>query len=339
MVGQKHVRFALDFVGAPPSSSTECLVIPCNQRRRFDVRLAAAIPKRKAQHQPSRFYDKDDVICFSRRMASLFKTAHQKPWAIAILLGSLLCGIQGQTPNAFVTINRLGDGSTTIQISNRYSHDLTAYVVTSYRGTKLADGHSGTESTRHYIDSIVTKAHKQIPPGSEYNLKEGAFADDAAAVFEVKAGVFEDGTSFGDAGWVQAILNRRKAQLEAIRAVIADVQTGNSSALIPLLKASLAEKVAVMEAARKADFNEIQASGLTPLSNIFHESTEAQKAANLKLTSDDDRRSCLRAVYGVLSSNLSKPPVEDDPSRYFKFLVDLLISERDRLIESKPSLL
>ena len=272
-------------------------------------------------------------------MAGLLRTAHQKPWAIAVLLGSLTCSIQGQTPNAFATVTRLGDGSTTIQISNRYIYDLTAYVVTSYRGTKLADGRSGLESTRHYIDSIVTKSQKRIPPGGEYNLKEGAFADDAAAVFELKAGVFEDGTSFGDAGWVQAILNRRKAQLEALRAVIADVQTGNSSALIPLLKASLAEKVAVIEAARKADFNEIQASGLTPLTDIFHESTGAQKAANLKLTSDDDRRSCFRTVYGALISNLSKPPVEGDPSRYFAFLVSLLINERDQLIESKPNLL
>jgi hypothetical protein len=118
---------------------------------------------------------------------------------------------------------------------------------------------------------------------------------------KVQAGVFDDGSGFGDSQWIQMITARRGRYAEGMNYVLTDLaekiaNTSNSLTAIQELQISQQARIAAIPT------NNYQ------LRQLFLEPTQDVKGANLAALALRDQVGCIRIAYGRVLHSLPKSP-------------------------------
>jgi hypothetical protein len=119
-----------------------------------------------------------------------------------LLFATLLPLVRAQSPPIVVTNTAQPDGHVLLTIENQSGSALTAYYWVRRTSTPAADGTMPLVE-RHYKDSALDRSPGPIPPH-----QQGTVTVENGVVTLV-AGLFADGTSFGDPQWVARMRDRR----------------------------------------------------------------------------------------------------------------------------------
>jgi hypothetical protein len=215
-------------------------------------------------------------------------------------------------------------GRVTVSFQNTSNRPLTAVAITWIVPHASGPGHEGWLV---YKDALIEGNFLPVTPGSSSKLTVGG---EKLQVVEAKvqAGVFDDGSGFGDSQWIQMITARRGRYVEAMNYVLTD----------------LAEKIANTSDSRTA-IQELQISqqariAAIPINNyqlrqLFLEPTQDIKDANLAALAIKDQVGCIRVAYGRVLHSLPKSPS-------VQHIVELFTSEYSKqkalLLASKPAI-
>lgn len=154
--------------------------------------------------------------------------------AICSLVGVALLALSAWAQNrpdepvvATVTNDRTGSASLTVR--NNGKSDLTGflYIYTLYRDPS---GPANFTATGYY-DSATDAFAKPIPAGQEVTLPYRIGGSGFFAKVAIGAGIFADGTSFGERVTVQHILDRRNFMLVTLKKSIAELQQASQDKL------------------------------------------------------------------------------------------------------------
>ena len=105
-------------------------------------------------------------------------------------------------------------GGTDLEVHNESDHDVTALIVTA----RLRNEVGTVSETKTYLDALQQSAFRGIQPRGVLRLplaRKGVFAEPS-----IKAAVFGDGQTFGDAQWVARIQRYREADLAIMNDII-----------------------------------------------------------------------------------------------------------------------
>jgi hypothetical protein len=141
----------------------------------------------------------------------------------AAFLLALACSSHAQIST---TLNRLPNGSEEIKIRNDSATNLFAYAVT----VKQAPLSANTIAAPHvfYSDSLIEPTIQPVPASGERVVVRRWFAPakgnlPVARVFEepiTVAGIFDDGTTFGDTALLNRLILRRSNMLLAVETAL-----------------------------------------------------------------------------------------------------------------------
>lgn len=218
-----------------------------------------------------------------------------------------ICAAAQNRPDEPVTANVTNDntGAAQLTIHNRGKSDLTGflYLYTLYRDPK---GPANFASTGYYDSATDPQFAKPIPAGGEFTLPYRLGGNGYFAKVAVGAGIFADGTTFGEKATVQHILDRRNFMLVSLKKSIAELQQASQD---------------------KLTRDQIAA--------LF--SQELNQEAGLGL--DPEMTSCIQQVRGQVIATLRTSRLPDGNSIPVQQLIDNLVRDfsqrRDILLKAK----
>ena len=130
-----------------------------------------------------------------------------------LLVGMYLTLCLTSSAQITTSITSNSDGRLCVTITNHSKATLTAYFA-SWAAQDQRPGHMAFQ----YHDSLIGAYHP-IPPGGTGILTAETIPP------EIRAAVFDDGSTYGDPDWVRMILSRRGQWLAATEAALKDLET------------------------------------------------------------------------------------------------------------------
>ncbi|MCE5307995.1 MAG: hypothetical protein LLG20_10140 [Acidobacteriales bacterium] len=261
---------------------------------------------------------------------------------IGYLFLSIVFSAFAQTPcNLTTTKGQLGDGRATLTIKNNCIVPLTAFAVTS--SSVIGSRRS---ASRMYRDFAMTPMQPAIAPGGQKVLVFG-IKGSAMVRAELRAGIFENGTVFGDPDWVQMLLRRRAYYVETIDAALKVLQQplaqdGSREVLVQRL-VTLRDALLLESRPSSGDGSEPPMELTPQIRELFVEETAPLKAANLRFVSAHDRGECTRQVFTMLVRNITQVTTRRDGSPMIlsdlvNDLVSILNGRRLGVLKSHPAM-
>lgn len=222
-----------------------------------------------------------------------------------------LTSLVAQTESVTSSLVPVGDGSARFILRNNSAVAVTAYVVTWTYNISEASGKSHRRASRVLRDFVTRNTQPAIAPNGEVSIPVG-LAGASNPVVKLQAGIFADGATFGDPQWVALLRQHRADYVQATDTALQELkdaiaQNIPTDRLVLQLQASLQQQRAQALEAMRAD---IQAAGNTD--QLYDESTQAIKDANLKMIADEEKRACIQQVYRLVITNLTKLPKSSD---------------------------
>ncbi|HXS93573.1 MAG TPA: hypothetical protein VN736_03145 [Candidatus Limnocylindrales bacterium] len=145
--------------------------------------------------------------------------------AALAFLGAALCGFAQPAPQDLVSTTVTNDrtGQATVTVHNHGKSDLVAFL---YIYTLHRDPNGGTNyASTGYYDALTDPQYaKAIPAGQDFTLPFRVGGNGFYAKVAVGAGIFADGTTFGERVTLQHIFDRRNFMLVSLKKSIAELQ-------------------------------------------------------------------------------------------------------------------
>jgi hypothetical protein len=143
---------------------------------------------------------------------------------LALTLLGVLPAVAQQDPRFIAKIDSSPDGSLKVTITNRSQRSITASIIT-YRRTN-ANGLPQPDSVRAFDSALGNPLEREILPGESRDIR--LFGPNPKAGIqsspELKAILFSDGSSFGDAEWVDRIVRICKLAWQELADAISTLQ-------------------------------------------------------------------------------------------------------------------
>jgi hypothetical protein len=213
---------------------------------------------------------------------------------------------RGQSPDP-VTAEAISKADIIVlSVNNNAALPLTAFV---YRTEPVATaGPTVADPDWSFYDALMNQAQVQIPPHQSTAV---VYSRDGKSGIRTKvpiaAGVFADGSSFGDPAIVNRILQRRKYMLAAIDAIIADMNRE------------------MKEGKKKGEVT-------AELGSILDRA--------LQSSADQDQRACFQSVYQpaiqAVRATLRDAPMPVLPYQAMQSQISSLTARRNRLAGIPP---
>ena len=234
------------------------------------------------------------------------------PVFINLIFSLPLCAFaQGIPPS--LEIERV-QGTINVVIRNVGATPMTACVLT-YCQVLQQNGKQHEVSGRNVFDVVTNPNHKVIAPGGTYLIKLGVRDAAADPNVQIRGGLYEDGSAFGDTGWVGLIRKRRSAFLESSTSALEDFSAATSNSRSSLdsasmMKTALSRRMAALgdeSQKAQADASGVSSGKVSP----FDADTPAERSARLALLASQDHANAVNAVYSALIQNLKTPPTSN----------------------------
>ena len=203
-------------------------------------------------------------------------------------------------------VSNLGNGRSQVTLANSKGVPLEAFVATWV----TTDPSGALRPSSMYNDSLLQFGSKTVPTTFTF------MSSVTNPQFQVQAGIFQDGTTYGDPKWIAGIRARRIDYLQALDAFIADLRaaspTTSQAALVQQFDATRDQLFATARSA-----TELSTSQALAFSDMFlYES--AGKGAKL--------------VYTFLVKNIRNSPVRPGEGmalpELLAHLIDMLTAQR-----------
>jgi hypothetical protein len=143
-------------------------------------------------------------------------------WAVSTL---------AQSPPVSTATELLSDGHVRFVVTNRSNQSITALAVVA-EGTPLARGVARMVSRRFFDSVIDVFSEKDLHPRQDYVFVLAGPRPGPSIMrtdVTLKAALFADGTSWGDAAEIQHLVARRKLMLLYVNSALKTVQDAKTS--------------------------------------------------------------------------------------------------------------
>jgi hypothetical protein len=130
---------------------------------------------------------------------------------------SLMLGVLSASAQLSTAVNELGDGRSQVTITNTSGVPLEAFVAT-WITPEPSGGH---RSSLTYNDALLQAGFKTVP--TTFTLMGGG----ADTQIQVQAGIFQDGSTYGDPQWIEGIRKHRVYYLQALDAFLAELRAAS----------------------------------------------------------------------------------------------------------------
>ena len=224
---------------------------------------------------------------------------------------SLALSVLSASAQLSTAVNELGDGRSQVTITNTSGVPLEAFVAT-WITPEPSGGH---RSSSIYNDALLQFRVKRVPPGAPTTFVVGG----ADTQIQVQAGIFQDGSTYGDPQWIEGIRKHRVYYLQALDAFLAELHAASPTTSQVGLVQQLSETRDRLIAATK---NTIQSpNSETPnFSDMFLRNASGS----------------IRLVYTFLVRNITKPPAQSNAAAMalpdvLTTLIDMLSAQRSKL--------
>ena len=204
------------------------------------------------------------------------------------------------------------EGTINVVIRNVGAARMTACALT-YSQVLQQNGRQHEVGGRNIYDA-VTNHNQIVPPGGTHTVK--LVPRDAAADpnVQIRAGIYEDGSTFGDPGWVDLIRKRRFDFLEASINALEDLSTVTSNSMsssnpAAVMETALSKRMAALgDEAQKA---QAEAKGFSSGQSPYGGNTPAERSAKLAVLAAQEHVTAVKAIYSMVIYNLKIPPTSN----------------------------
>ena len=206
-------------------------------------------------------------------------------------------------------VNELGDGRSQVTITNTSGVPLEAFVAT-WITPEPSGGH---RSSLTYNDALLQAGFKTVP--TTFTFMVGG----ADTQIQVHAGIFQDGSTYGDPQWIEGIRKHRVYYLQALDAFLAELHAASPTTSQVGLVQQLSETRDRLIAATK---NTIQSPN-----------SETPNFSDMFLRNAFES---IKFVYTFLVRNITKPPAQSNGAAMalpdvLTTLIDMLSAQRSKL--------
>lgn len=221
---------------------------------------------------------------------------------------SLALSVLSASAQLSTAVNELGDGRSQVTITNTTGVPLEAFVAT-WITPEPSGGH---RSSLTYNDALLQAGSKTIP--TTFTVMGGG------AQIQVQAGIFQDGSTYGDPQWIEGIRQQRVDYLQTLDAFLAELRTASpTTSQIGLVQQLSGARDRLIAATK----NTIQSPN-----------SETPNFSDMFLRNAPGRS--IRLAYTLLVKNITKPPAQSNGTAMalpdvLTTLIDLLSAERSRL--------
>jgi hypothetical protein len=236
------------------------------------------------------------------------------------------------TPLLSTYVGQLSDGRATVTIQNNSEAALSGLAITLTCNILPRSGSSRRAllaATREYRDSVIDPTWNSVPPNGRVTIITGAQGA-LNTIVQFRAGVFSDGSSFGDPDWVRMIVNRRSYTLRAIESALSALQG-------PIEGRSIEGRVRAAQSA----LGQPVTTG-SHGAQLFRERDLVTKRANLALVARYDRIDCMDQIFRpILRNSSSSSATAASPMKQAKMLSSTtasLVHEKDKILAASPEL-
>src|ERR1700676_1260127 len=132
---------------------------------------------------------------------------------------SLALGVLSASAQLSTAVNELGDGRSQVTITNTSGVPLEAFVAT-WITPEPSGGH---RSASTYNDALFQFGVKRVPPGAPTTFVVGG----ADTQIQVQAGIFQDGSTYGDPQWIEGLRKHRVYYLQALDAFLDELHAAS----------------------------------------------------------------------------------------------------------------
>jgi hypothetical protein len=222
---------------------------------------------------------------------------------------SLALSVLSASAQLSTAVTELGDGRSQVTITTS-AVPLEAYVAT-WITPEPSGGH---RSSLTYNDVLLQAGSKTVP--TTFTLMGGG----ADTQIQVQAGIFQDGSTYGDPQWIEGIRKHRVYYLQALDAFLAELRAASPTTSQVNLVQQLGETRDRLIAATK---NTIQSPN-----------SETPSFSDMFLRNAPGRS--IRVVYTLLVRNITKPPAQSNGAvmalpDVLTTLIDILSAERSKV--------
>jgi len=214
-------------------------------------------------------------------------------------------------PALSTAVNELGDGRSQVTITNTSGVPLEAFVVT-FITTEPSGGH---RSSLSHNDALFQFGVKTVPPGVPTPFMGGG----ADTQIQVQAGIFQDGSTYGDPQWIEGLRKRRVYYLQALDVFLVELRAASPTTSQVGLVQQLSETRDRLIAATK---NTIQSPN-----------SETPNFSDMFLRNAFES---IRLVYTFLVRNITKPPAQPNGAAMalpdvLTTLINIMSAQRSKL--------
>lgn len=220
---------------------------------------------------------------------------------------SLALGVLSASAQLSTAVSELGDGRSQVTITNTSGVPLEAFVAT-WITPEPSGGH---RSSLTYNDALL-HVSKQYQPAT-FTLMGGD------TQIQVQAGIFQDGSTYGDPQWIEGIRKHRVYYLQALDAFLAELRAASPTTSQVGLVQQLSGTRDRLIAATK---NTIQSPN-----------SETPNFSDMFLRNAGES---IRLVYTFLVRNITKPPAQSNGVAMalpdvLTTLIDILSAQRSKV--------
>ena len=224
---------------------------------------------------------------------------------------SLMLGVLSASAQLSTAVNELGDGRSQVTITNTSGVPLEAFVAT-WITPEPSGGH---RSASTYNDALFQFGVKRVPPGAPTTFVVGG----ADTQIQVQAGIFQDGSTYGDPQWIEGLRKRRVYYLQALDVFLVELRAASPTTSQVGLVQQLSETRDRLIAATK---NTIQSPN--------------SETPNFRDVFLRNASGSIRLVYTFLVRNITKPPAQSNGAAMalpdvLTMLIDMLSAQRSKV--------
>ena len=125
---------------------------------------------------------------------------------------SLAFSVLSASAQLSTAVHELGDGRSQVTITSTSGVPLEAFVAT-WITPEPSGGH---RTASIYNDTLLQFRVKRVPPGASTTFVVGG----ADTQIQVQAGIFQDGSTYGDPQWIEGLRKHRVYYLQALDAFL-----------------------------------------------------------------------------------------------------------------------
>jgi hypothetical protein len=223
---------------------------------------------------------------------------------------SLAFSVLGASAQLSTAVHELGDGRSQVTITSTSGVPLEAFVA-----TWITPEPSGGHTASTYNDVLFHFGVERVPPGVPTLFVVGG----ADTQIQVQAGIFHDGSTYGDPQWIDGLRKRRVYYLQALDAFLDELHAASPTTSQVGLVQQLSETRDRLIAAAK---NTIQSPN-----------SETPSFSDMFLRNASES---IRFVYTFLVRNITKPPAQSNGAAMalpdvLTTLIDLLSAQRSKV--------